>query len=210
LHEHVACLDAVQSIADPHRNALGGCLKAHPDFASMKAEYHRLQVEVRHSGLWLRHDHLGYSYTATSAPRTWGPDGTAAWPELLPSDHLCRRRRKAALGARRYDDGTWRSGLHDPQQATNREDIVAPAAQSLAVMPTMEATMEAIMEATMEAIVEVKAAVVAEVVEMMEPFEPRSAAIKCLGPNIVSVARPIGVIPATCFGARSERSHQDH
>jgi hypothetical protein len=52
-------------IADPHRNALGGCLKAHPDFASMKTENHRLQVEVRHSGLWLLHYHLGYSYTCS-------------------------------------------------------------------------------------------------------------------------------------------------
>jgi hypothetical protein len=83
-------------------------------------------------------------------------------------------------------------------QDFDREDIVAPAAQSLAAMPTMEAIVE--MKAA-QAIVEVKAAVVAEVVEMMEPFEPRSAAIKCLGPNIVSVARPIGVIPATCLGA---------
>jgi hypothetical protein len=68
---------------------------------------------------------------------------------------------------------------------------------------------------SVEAIVKVKAAVVVEVVEvvevleMAEPFKPRPAT-KCLGSKAVSVARPIGVLPASCLGARRERDQQDH
>ena len=55
-------------------------------------------------------------------------------------------------------------------------------------MPTVEATMK------------VGTAMTVEVVEMTEPFEPRPAAIKLLGPNPVT-ARPIGVVRTSCFGA---------
>ena len=56
-------------------------------------------------------------------------------------------------------------------------------------MPTVEATMK------------VETAMTVEVVEMTEPFEPRPAAIKLLVPNPVAVARPIGVVRTSCFGA---------
>jgi hypothetical protein len=128
--------------------------------------------------------------------RTGPPLGRDCYPRILI----------VAGGARRPWAHGGRSGLHDPEQATSRKDIVAPAAHPLAVMPTMEAIVEAIVEAIMK----VKAAVVAEVVEMMKPFEPQPAAIKCLGPSPVSVARPIGEAPANCVGARRERGHQDH
>jgi hypothetical protein len=64
-------------------------------------------------------------------------------------------------------------------------------------MPTMKATMK------------VEAAMAVEVVEMTEPSEPRPAAIKRLGPNPVTVARPIGVVRTSCFGAGRESGQQD-
>jgi hypothetical protein len=48
-----------------------------------------------------------------------------------------------------------------------------------------------------------------EVVEMTEPSEPRPAAIKLLVPNLVTVARPIGVVRTSCFGAGRESGQQD-
>jgi hypothetical protein len=63
------------------------------------------------------------------------------------------------------------------------------------------------MMSTMEATMKVEAAMVVEVVEvveMTEPSEPRPAAIKLLGPNPVTVARPIGVVRTSCFGAGRE------
>jgi hypothetical protein len=64
-------------------------------------------------------------------------------------------------------------------------------------MPTMEATMK------------VEAAIAVEVVEMMEPCEPRPAAIKRLGPNPVTVARRIGVVRTSSFGAGRESGQKD-
>jgi hypothetical protein len=75
----VICPDAVQLIADPHRNALGGCLKAHPDSASMKTENHRLQVQARHYGFWFLLCHLGYSYTRNERAQDVG----AVWDRRL-------------------------------------------------------------------------------------------------------------------------------
>ncbi len=67
-----------------------------------------------------------------------------------------------------------------------------------AVMPAMEATMK------------VKTAMAVEVAEMTEPSEPRPAAIKLLGPNPVTVARTIGVVRTSSFGAGRESSQQDN
>ena len=64
-------------------------------------------------------------------------------------------------------------------------------------MPTMKATMK------------VETAMAVEVVEITEPAEQRPAAIKLLGPNPVTVARPIGVVRTSCFGAGRERGQQD-
>ena len=66
-------------------------------------------------------------------------------------------------------------------------------APPLAVIPTMK----------------VETAMAVEVVEMTEPSEPRPAAIKLLGPNPVTVARPIGVVRTSSFGAGRESSQQD-
>lgn len=66
-----------------------------------------------------------------------------------------------------------------------------------AVMPTVEAIMKA------------ETAMAVEVVEMTEPSEPRPAAIKLLVPNLVTVARPIGVVRTSCFGAGRESGQQD-
>src|SRR6266851_4507090 len=67
-----------------------------------------------------------------------------------------------------------------------------------AVMPAVEATMK------------VKTAMAVEVAEMTEPFEPRPAAIKLLGPNPVIVARTIGVVRTSSFGAGRKSSQQDN
>ena len=63
-------------------------------------------------------------------------------------------------------------------------------------MPTVEATMK------------VETAMAVEVVEMTEPSEPRPAAIKLLGPNLVTLARPIGVVRTRCFGAGRKSGQQ--
>jgi hypothetical protein len=62
---------------------------------------------------------------------------------------------------------------------------------------------------TMETTMKVEAAMPVEVVEMMEPSEPWPAAIKLLGPNPVTVVRPIGVVRTSCFGAGRESGQQD-
>ena len=51
--------------------------------------------------------------------------------------------------------------------------------------------------------------VVMMVVEMLDPNQPRLAAIISLGPRPVSVARRIGVARTRCFGAGRESSQQD-
>jgi hypothetical protein len=61
----------------------------------------------------------------------------------------------------------------------------------------------------MEATMKVEAVMAVEVVEMTELSEPRPAAIEFLGPSPVTVARPIGVVRTSCFGAGRESGQQD-
>ena len=91
--DFVICPHEVRSIADPNIYAAIGRTKADPDVVAMQPTEHSPEVESRHYRLWLLHFHFGYSYTRSSAPRTWGPRGTAAWSGLLSSGHRCRRRR---------------------------------------------------------------------------------------------------------------------
>jgi hypothetical protein len=52
-------------------------------------------------------------------------------------------------------------------------------------------------------------AVVMVVVEMLDPNQPRPAAIISLGPRSVAVARRIGIVRTRCFGAGRETGQQD-
>jgi hypothetical protein len=50
------------------------------------------------------------------------------------------------------------------------------------------------------------------VVEMLDPNQPRLAAVVVLGPGsvAVTVARRIGIVRAGCFGAGRKSSQQDY
>ena len=85
-------------------------------------------------------------------------------------------------------------------------------ARRLQPVPSVLEQSHSVVVSTMEATMKVEAAVAVEVVEMMEPHEPRPAAIKRLRSNTVAVAVavPVGVVRARCFSARRERSQQDY